>query len=119
MTQFLGRAKISANGKTIETAPGASLDVGGIKNNTVVTGSKIGRSEELVPSVVNCTTSLEAGMSLDDLRDLKDATVIFECDTGQSYVIRNAFRTDTTTLKDGSGGEVTIVINGAPAEELL
>lgn len=119
MAQFLGRAKISANGTTIETNKGATLDLGGIKNNTVVTGSKIGRAEELVPATIECETSLEAGASLEDIRNLKDATVIFDCDTGQSYIIRNAYRTDTTTMKDGEGGNVTIKIAGDPAEELL
>tara|TARA_R110000868_G_scaffold225568_2_gene477801 strand:- start:15490 stop:15849 length:360 start_codon:yes stop_codon:yes gene_type:complete len=118
MTQFLGRAEIFANGEKIETMPGATLDVGGVKNNTVIVGGTVGRSEELVPAAITCTTMLGVGQSLEILRNLKDATVIFKCDTGQSYVSRNAFRTDTTTLKDGGGGEVTISINGDPAEEL-
>lgn len=119
MAQFLGRAKITTNGTTIETNKGATLDVGGIKNNPVVTGSKVGRAEELVPATIECETSLAAGMSLEDLRNLKEATVIFECDTGQSYVVRNAFRTDTLTMKDGEGGNVSLKIAGDPAEELM
>ncbi len=119
MAQFLGRAKITANGTTIETNKGATLDLGGIKNNTVVTGTKVGRAEELVPATVECETSLEAGMSLEELRNLKEATVIFDCDTGQSYVIRNAFRTDTITMKDGDGGNVSLKVAGDPAEELM
>jgi len=117
--QFLGRATISANGEQYDTVPGATLDLGGIKRNPITTGRRVGFSEEMVPAVLNCTVPLAAGQSLETIRNLRDATVIFECDTGQSYVIRNAFRVDTPTLKDGAGGEVTIVINGDPAEETI
>jgi len=50
---------------------------------------------------------------------LTDAVVVFECDTGQRYVINDAFTTDTPTLKDGEGGNVTLKMEGPGAEEVL
>lgn len=119
MAQFLGRATIKIDGAVVETNKGASLDLGGVKRTAIVTGSKVGYAEELVPATVECETSLERGMSLETFRKLAGATVIFECDTGQSYVIRDAFVTDALNLKDGDGGNVAINISGAPAEEIL
>jgi len=46
-------------------------------------------------------------------------TVIFECDTGQRYVINDAFLTDTPTMKDGEGGNITLKFSGPAAEEVL
>src|SRR3546814_732515 len=118
MTQFLSRATIRANGQVIETNKGASLDLGGGKRNPIVTGRKVGYAEETVPAMVECETSLASGMSLEAWRNLVDATIIFECDTGQSYVIRDAFITDAITLKDGDGGNVSLKFSGPGAEEV-
>ena len=62
MAQFLGRATIRANGTVIETNKGASLNVGGIRRNPIVTGQTFGYAEESVHATIECETSLGAGM---------------------------------------------------------
>ena len=119
MPQFLGRATIRANGQVIETAKGATLDIGGTKANPVTVGRVVGWAEETVPAMVECETTLRAGMSLETFRRMAGVTVIFECDTGQRYVINDAFVTDTPTMKDGEGGNVTLKFAGPQAEEVL
>lgn len=119
MPQFLGRATIRANGQVIETAKGASLDLGGTKRNPIVSGRLVGWAEETVPAMLECETSLRRGQSLATLRDLTGATIIFEADTGQRYVINDAFITDAPTMKDGEGGQVTLKFAGPGAEEIL
>jgi hypothetical protein len=119
MPQFLGRATIRVNGRVIESAKGASLDVGGTKRNPVTVGRVVGWSEETMPAMVECETSLRSGMSLETFRNMAGVTLIFECDTGQRYVINDAFLTDTPTMKDGEGGNVTLKFSGPSAEEVL
>lgn len=119
MAQFLGQATIRWDGNLIETNKGASLDLGGDKRNAIVTGRKIGYAIETVPATVECETSLEVGMSLDAIRKMTGAVVTYECDTGQRYIIRDAFVTDAITLKDGDGGNISIKIAGTSAEEVL
>jgi hypothetical protein len=119
MPQFLGRATIRANGAVIETAKGASLDVGGVKRNPVVSGRLVGYAEETVPAMIECETTLRAGMSLATLRNLVGATIIFECDTGQRFVINDAFITDAPTMQDGEGGQIALKFAGPGAEEVL
>ncbi|TXH32524.1 MAG: phage tail protein [Rhodospirillaceae bacterium] len=116
--QFLGRATVRWNGNVIETNSGASLDIGGVGRDTIITGTRVGFAEKTMPAILSCETSLEPDMSLDELRNIDDATVQFECDTGQTYVIRNAFLTDTPVVKDGAGGNVTLNFSGPPAEEI-
>lgn len=118
MTQFLGRATIRVNGQVIETNKGAALDLGGTKRNPIVTGRLVGYAEETVAATIECETSLAKGQTLQQLRDLVEATVVFECDTGQTYVVRNAFLTDTPTMKDGDGGNVALKFAGPAAEEV-
>ncbi|WP_338664992.1 phage tail tube protein [Pararoseomonas sp. SCSIO 73927] len=119
MPKFLGRATIRAAGTVIKSAKGASLDIGGTKRTPVVVGGVVGWSEETVPSMLECETALEAGMSLRAISNLAGVTVTFEADTGQRYVISDAFHTDTPTMKDGEGGNVAIKMAGPPAEEVL
>lgn len=119
MAQFLGQATIRWDGNLIETNKGASLDLGGEKRNPIVTGRKVGFAVETVPAAIECETSLEVGMTLDTIRKMTGAVVTYECDTGQRYIIRDAFVTDTVTLKDGDGGNVAIKISGTAAEEVL
>jgi hypothetical protein len=118
MPQFLGRATIRANGQVIETAKGASLDIGGVKRNPIVSGRLVGWAEETVPAMIECETTLRRGMSLETLRNLAGATIIFEADTGQRWVISDAFITDTPTMKDGEGGQVVLKFAGPGAEEI-
>jgi hypothetical protein len=119
MPQFLGRAIIRANGQVIDTAKGASLDLGGTKRNPVISGRILGWAEETVPAMLECETSLRAGMSIETFRNMAGVTVIFECDTGQRYVINDAFLTDAPTMKDGEGGNVMLKFAGPGAEEVL
>jgi hypothetical protein len=118
MPQFLGRATIRANGQVIETAKGASLDLGGVKRNPVISGRLVGYAEETVPAMVECETSLRPGMTLATWRNLVGATIIFEADTGQRYVIADAFITDPPTMKDGDGGNIVLKFAGPSAEEV-
>lgn len=118
MPQFLGRATLRMNGQVIETAKGASLDTGGTKRNPIISGRLVGYAEETVPAMIEAETSLAAGMSIETIRNFRGGTAIFEADTGQRFVIADAFVTDPPTMKDGEGGNVTIKIAGLPAEEL-
>jgi hypothetical protein len=119
MPQFLGRATIRVDGDVIETAKGAMLDIGGVKRTSVTVGRVVGYAEETVPAVLECETALRPGMSVARLGRLTNAVVVFECDTGQRYVMNDAFTTDTPTLKDGEGGNVTLKMEGPGAEEVL
>ena len=42
----------------------------------------------------------------------------FECDTGQTYVQRNAWCVNPPVATDGGGGTVPLQFEGPPAEEM-
>ena len=115
--QVLGRAFIKVNGKTLPTHKGAKLNQGGIARKGVVGHEVHGFAEEMVAPMLECEISLAKGDKLSNY-DLSDATVVFECDTGQSYVLRNAWREETPQLTDGEGGKIPLKFSAMKCEEM-
>jgi hypothetical protein len=67
---------------------------------------------------LDCTISVGADTDLARFGKIADATVTFEADTGQTWIIRNAWVTDTLEITDGDGGKVGLKFAGPPAEEM-
>jgi hypothetical protein len=118
--QILGRAKIRVNDAFYDSEPGALLEVGGTKNNTRMTSHSVKYNQSLIPARVTCSVPLSEGTSLRALQEIADAEIHFEADTGQTFIIRNAFQVLAVAVSDGEqGGMVALEFNGSPAEEML
>lgn len=117
--QKLGKAYIKHDGNLLETNPGASIDIGGVTRTTVMgNNSVLGFAEQPKQSVVSCQISLGAQTSLEQLRALSGVTITFECDTGQTYVVRDAWLVNPPVATDGAGGAIPLQFEGPPAEEM-
>lgn len=115
----LGIAYIKVDGALLESMPGASIDVGGTVRTPVLGAGKVlGFSSATKEAVVECEIALSAGTSLTDLGKIEDATITFECDTGQSYVVTNAALADPPKATAADGGKVPLKFFGQPAVEL-
>lgn len=113
-------AYIKVDGELLRSLPGAKLDLGGRVRASVVGASEVhGYSEQIKPAMLECEISLVEGFSLEKLRNITNATVTFEADTGQRYVVRSAFTTETLNITAGEGGKVALKMEGQPAEEQL
>ena len=119
MSQRLGKAFIKWDGKLLESMPDAKLDLGGV-TRTPVTGANavLGFSEKVKESTIECEISMSAETRLAELAAIKDATITFECDTGQTYIIRNGFLIDPPSATAGDGGKVPLKFSGPAAEEM-
>lgn len=119
MAQLLGRAYIKVDGDLLRSNDGAKIDLGGAMRD-VITGSHTvhGFAEKIKASTVECEISLAKGDSLENLRNTTNATITFECDSGQTYIVREAFLMDTLTLTEGEGGKIPLKFGGQPAEEV-
>lgn len=117
--QRLGKAYIKADGDLLETMPGAKIGLGG-DNRKVVKGNNaiLGYSAEPVEGTLECEIAVGPQTSLAKLAGLKDVTITFEADTGQTWVIKNAFLTEPPVATDGDGGKVPLKFAGQPAEEM-
>ncbi len=119
MSRIVGRFTLRIDGQAYATKTGATLNLGGVQRNVEKTGYEVNYSEEPMEATFQGAIQLKAGMSLEPLRNLADAVVQVEADTGQTWVIRGAFLTEPLSFSDGSGSEVALNLAGSPAEEVL
>ncbi|MGN7832663.1 phage tail tube protein [Pseudoxanthomonas sp. 22568] len=113
----LGKAKIKMGGVTLETMPGATLDIGGTtRTSQVGANAVLGFTEAEKQSRLECTVSIKGGTRVEDLH-VEDATITFEADTGQNWSIRNAWSVETPVVDSGAG-TARFVFEGPAAEEI-
>lgn len=119
MSKRLGKVWIKVDGDLLESLPNSSIDLGGVTRTPVTGGNKVlGYSETVKEAMIECEIALGPATSLTKLAGIKDAVATFECDTGQTYVVRDAFIVDPPKATAGDGGKVPIKLAGQPAEEL-
>ena len=88
----------------------------GGRERTAQVGHKVyGFSEKVVPSTVEFTLAHVGQDDLEGLADKTDATIEFETDTGDTYLVANAFSTKPPELTAGEG-DVAMEYQGDPAE---
>lgn len=115
--QVLGRAYVKVDGRFIKTFPGSKLDLGGVTRTPVVGTTVHGYAEQAKEPTLECETSLAKGDSLKELIEATDVTVIFEADTGQTYVLRSAWLVDPPVITDGEGGKIPLKFSALSCEE--
>ncbi len=116
--KLFGRATIRLDGAVIKTAPGSTLELGGVERTPRPGDNDAdGFTEALVPAKIDCGVQLREGVSLAALHAIVDATIVFEADTGQTYVISHGYSAMPPSL--GSDGVAKCVFQGPPAEEIL
>lgn len=119
MTRYLGRADIDYDGKKVGTLPGASLDIGGLERKEVVLNDgSVGYTETPKASELECEVPISPNTPVEDMDNLAGATVTFRCDTGQTWMVRNAFRKTTLKFAAKDGGPMKVVIAGNKAEKV-
>ena len=112
-----GQARVRVNGRELTLEPKSSLELGGIARESVEADFKAGFfTEKSVPSKLECSVIITPGLSLAELNAIDDATVTFEGDTGQTYVVNHAYVSDNVAINDG---KAKLVLMGPPAEEVI
>lgn len=97
----------------VESNPGGSFDPGGVSYEGKMTES--GRTHYLEndnPAVLSFTVPNLSGY-LEQFRGLVDVNVNIQDELGQSWIVTEAFITNTPTV---SGGDIPIEMQGNPAE---
>ena len=118
MTQVVGIIDAIFNGQKIPLEKGAVFNPGGFKNNTVIAGRQVFRAQEVVASKLEGTTVLAAGQKLSDVIPQGEGELQVICDTGQTFVVPDAFRTEVPDITGGEGGKIKLVFNGSAAAEI-
>ena len=115
MAKMTGVAYVNINGSRVRSKEGASLKVGGAIGEAIMdTNGYCGHAtKELKPGEVKFVIPHGDDIDVTALQQLSGATVVFETDSGQRYLIRNAGAEGEVELK---GKEVDITMTGEPAE---
>lgn len=119
MTQSLGVVDFLWNGVKYPAEKGATFKQGGLINKTVYAGRQVFNSQEPMAAEVKVSTPYLAGTSIATIMAAQPAELQFVCDTGQTYVMPNAFIVGQVEITGGEGGKMTITFNANAAEELL
>jgi len=120
MSQTLGIVDIVWRGRNIPVEKGAKFRAGGIMNNAVTYGRKVARAQEYQGSEVTATTNFEKGQRLGNLLDPGEGELQVVCDTGQTFVINDAFLVgDRPDVTGGEGGKIELKWAGGTPEEIL
>ncbi len=117
--KYAGRATIRVDAAVLETDSGATLDIGGVMRSTVSGANQVlGYAEAPKPARLECEVFITEGVSLERLRQISAATITFTTDTGQSWVLSNAWLTEPPVFTQaGEGGKARLVFEAPPAEE--
>lgn len=119
MAQSLGVVEVVWAGVKFPCEKGASFRQGGLINKSVTAGAQVSRSQEMMPSKVQCSTPFMTGMSIEAILATPEGELQFQCDTGQTFVIASAFLVDQVEVSGGEGGKLTLTWEGGKAEELV
>jgi len=103
MAKISGKATIRVDGVELKTENGAKLSPGGINRNPEAHGGNTYFTEEDVVPVLECNVLHDKDMDAIFLSGITGATVMFEADTGQTYVMRDAFTTEPVPVDTNSG----------------
>ena len=117
MAHITGIVYVKVDGELQSSLEGAKLTLGGKERTEVVGHSLYGYTDKYVPAVVTFEIGHVGGDDIIGLQNKVDSTLEFETDTGDTYVIRNAFATKPAELSGGDG-KVALEFKGAAAEKL-
>ena len=118
MTQFVGRATVKVGGNTLNSLPGAKLNLGGFSREPVMGSNEmLGYAEKAEAGMVELEVALAKGQSMQGL-DFSDATVTFIADTGHVWSGANAFLAEPLAMTAEGGGKISLKIMCKRFEEV-
>lgn len=117
--QILGRAFVRINGQTIPSLPGtAKLNPGGVERTPVVGDfGFLGYTEKPVHGEIECDIAIAADTDVAGINKTTGATVTFEGDTGQVWIMRNAALAVPLNVQSGDG-KATVKFVGSAVEQV-
>ncbi len=117
--QTLGIIDIVWRGRNIPVKQGAKFTVGGIQNTVVTYGRRVGRSQEFRGSEVKATSNFERGQRWGALWDAGEGELQVVCDTGQTFVMNDAFLTERPEITGGEDGQFELTWAASAPEEIV
>ena len=116
--RVVGQVKIKADGQLLETDGQSTMNIGGPSRESVTGDYQAGAfSESTNAASCECNLLMKAGLSLTGLAAIDNATLTMETDTGRTYIMRNAYVSETISFSTNEG-KAKVMFMGPPAEEM-
>lgn len=119
MAKMFGKAEVKVDGQTLLVDENSKLMTGGTKRNVVKGNGVYGYAEETMEASVDLNVFIDANTDLDAINNMTDVTVMFQCDSGQTYVLPHAWL--ESPVEPGaatSGGKTPLKFVAAKAERV-
>lgn len=117
--QLTGKAFIKNNGQLLRSKNGAKLFFGNAQRTTVIGDNGVhGYTEMPTEPKVECVISHGADINMEELKNIKDASITFETDSGKTFILRNAWLQNPLELTANENAELPCVFAGMSCEEL-
>jgi len=115
--KILGKAFIRMDGMSLASLPGTGkINPGGVERKPVMGDHGfLGWTETPVHAEIECDIAIDASTDIMKLNKTTNATITFECDSGQVYVVRSGTLATPVGAESGNG-KASVRIIGAPAE---
>ncbi|PHM49347.1 phage tail tube protein [Xenorhabdus miraniensis] len=114
--QYTGIAYIHLNGKELPTKDGATLTPGGFSRDPVIGARVYGWQQTPKEARLSCVIPQGPGVSLFSIKNAIDTTISFECDTGEKFMLANAWCDGNTSLT--SKGEISAEFIAVECKEI-
>lgn len=102
--KVLGRAFVRENGKALPTLPGAKLNPGGVERTPItLEDGTVVYTEKMVHAEIEVEVAINGESDIIAMNKVTEATITFEADTGQRFIMRNGFNTGPVNLSAGEG----------------
>lgn len=118
MTQITGKATVKVDGDELLSEVGGTLNVGGVEREAVVgPRGPQGYRENPVAPTLQVTVRHTENTDLIALGRITNATVLFETDTGDAYLLRRAWCSEPPELA-ASDGDITLNLSAIAIERV-
>lgn len=117
MSKLFGRATVRIDGRELIKKQDGKLNLGGVNRNVVKGNEVYGYSEEPMEASIEINHFIAAGTDLDALNTASDITALFECDSGQQYVLAHAWLEAPVEIDEATDGGSTALKFVAPKAE--
>lgn len=114
--RYQGTAFLRVNGREYPTLPGATLTLGGLTRAPVVGHKVYGWKGTPAPAIVTGTIPNHEDISMAELNETEEATLIFEADIGKKWLLARAWNTGESSLT--GEGDISTTYNAVEAQEL-
>jgi hypothetical protein len=112
-----GQTTLNVDGQYLQTEGKGSIEVGGFVATAVDGDNQAGfYTEQMQGSVIEVMVLMTGDVSLAYLQALRGVTVHHQCDSGQLYVVSNAFTADKVSASEG---KAKLKLCGPQATEFL